>query len=130
MQVLAGVALAIAISAVAYKLLLARFGRQGLLVVSQGVLGLVAAGLVMFVLRTVAEEGWLAIGSSSFIELGWLSDPRAGVLRTVAAVIGIHSTLSLAECVGWLAYVSFASAMIFRDWRTSIVVRWRQAQPL
>jgi high-affinity iron transporter len=69
------------------------------------VLVLVAAGLVMTVLHTAHEAGWLAVGQAQAADLSWLVRPGTPLSALLTGVLGIQPYPAWIEVVGWLAYL-------------------------
>ncbi|SER74781.1 high-affinity iron transporter [Propionibacterium cyclohexanicum] len=73
--------------------------------VTSGFLVLVAAGLVMSVLGTAHEAGWLNAGQQHTVDLSWLSPSGSirGALFT--GVLGIPPDPRLIQVLGWFGYL-------------------------
>ena len=65
----------------------------------------VAAGLVMFGLRTAHEAGWVTVGQGRTVDLSWLTP--AGSVRSalVTGVLGIQPDPRVIEVLGWAVYL-------------------------
>ncbi|MCE3034657.1 iron uptake transporter permease EfeU [Streptomyces sp. CMSTAAHL-2] len=68
------------------------------------VLVLVAAGLVMTVMHTAHEAGWLNAGQAQAVDLGWLVRPGTVVSSLLTGVLGLQPQPVVAEAVAWLVY--------------------------
>lgn len=114
---LTGIAVSIAVGAGLYfgglKLDLSRFFRvTGIFLV------LIAAGLVLNVLRTAHEAGWVNFGQSQVMNLSsWIpEDSLQGAL--VTGLFGIPADPRLVEVLGWLCYtVAVLAAFIWQSRR-------------
>lgn len=69
------------------------------------VLVLVAAGLVVTVLHTAHEAGWLNVGQGSTVDLTWLVQPGSVQSALLTGMLGIQDHPVLIEVIGWLAYL-------------------------
>lgn len=65
----------------------------------------VAAGLVMYALRTANEAGWVTVGQGRTVDLSWFTP--AGSIRSavVSGILGIQPDPRVVEVLGWLAYL-------------------------
>jgi high-affinity iron transporter len=81
------------------KLNLTRFFR-----ITGVVLILVAAGLVMTVLHTAHEAGWVNVGQSQALDLTWLVRPGTVLASLLTGVLGAQPRPTVLESIGWLAY--------------------------
>ena len=68
------------------------------------VLVLVAAGLIMTVLRTAHEAGWLSVGQASPVDLAWLVAPGSVQASLLTGVLGLSAHPTVIEIVGWVGY--------------------------
>lgn len=66
---------------------------------------LVAAGLVVTVLRTAHEAGWITIGQQRTADLGWLAPNGSVRGALVTGVLGIPADPRVIEVLGWLCYL-------------------------
>lgn len=82
------------------KLNLSKFFR-----VTGAFLILVAAGLVVAMLRTAHEAGWLNAGQQKTIDLSWLVKPGTVQSALITGVLGIPADPRLIEVIGWFAYL-------------------------
>ncbi len=82
------------------KLNLSRFFR-----ITGAFLILVAAGLVVSMLRTAHEAGWLNAGQQKTIDLSWLVRPGSVQSALITGVLGIPADPRLIEVIGWFAYL-------------------------
>lgn len=87
------------------RLNLARFFR-----ITGVVLVLVAAGLVMTVLHTAHEAGWVDFGQSQALNLSWLVRSGTVLASLLTGVLGLHPRPTVLESVGWVLY---AVPMVF-----------------
>lgn len=65
----------------------------------------VAAGLVVTMLRTAHEAGWIAFGQQRTVDLSWLAPTGSVQAALLTGVLGIPSDPRLIEVLGWLLYV-------------------------
>lgn len=89
-----------AIYAGGVRLNLARFFRA-----TGVVLVVVAAGLVMSVLHTAHEAGWLDAGQATVADLTWLVAPGSVQASVLTGVLGLQAQPTVVETAGWLAYL-------------------------
>ncbi|MFJ8494519.1 iron uptake transporter permease EfeU [Streptomyces sp. NPDC094038] len=68
------------------------------------VLVVVAAGLVMTVMHTAHEAGWLNAGQAQALDLSWLVRPGTVVSSLLTGVLGLQPQPVVAEAVAWLLY--------------------------
>lgn len=68
------------------------------------VLVLVAAGLVMTLLHTAHEAGWLNVGQRQMLDLSWLVRPGTPLASLLTGMLGIQPFPVVAEVIGWLVY--------------------------
>jgi high-affinity iron transporter len=68
------------------------------------VLVLVAAGLVMTVLSTAHEAGWLNAGQSIAFNMSWLVRPGTVWASLLTGVLGLQPEPTVIEVAGWLLY--------------------------
>jgi high-affinity iron transporter len=68
------------------------------------VLVLVAAGLVMTVLHTAHEAGWVNVGQSQALDLSWLVRPGTVLASLLTGVLGLQPRPTVLESIGWLVY--------------------------
>jgi high-affinity iron transporter len=66
---------------------------------------LVAAGLVLTMLRTAHEAGWIVAGQQRTVDLAWLAPNGSIQAALLTGVLGIPADPRLIEVVGWLAYL-------------------------
>jgi len=66
---------------------------------------LVAAGLVMGVLRTAHEAGWLTIGQAKVADLSWLAPYGSVQAALLTGVLGIRADPRAIEVLGWALYL-------------------------
>ncbi|MDM7855717.1 iron uptake transporter permease EfeU [Cellulomonas alba] len=66
---------------------------------------LVAAGLVMGVLRTAHESGWLTIGQTKVADLSWLAPYGSVQAALITGVLGIRADPRAVEVLGWTLYL-------------------------
>ncbi|GAA2088731.1 hypothetical protein GCM10009840_28860 [Pseudolysinimonas kribbensis] len=66
---------------------------------------LVAAGLVLTMLRTAHEAGWIVAGQQRTLDLGWLAPNGSIQAALITGVLGIPADPRLIEVVGWVAYL-------------------------
>ena len=66
---------------------------------------LVAAGLVLTMLRTAHEAGWIVAGQQRTVDLSWLAPTGSIQAALLTGVLGIPADPRLIEVVGWLAYL-------------------------
>ncbi|WP_051191906.1 iron uptake transporter permease EfeU [Microbacterium luticocti] len=107
-----GIAVAVAVGIGIYlggvRLNLSRFFR-----ITGGFLILVAAGLVMTVLRTAHEAGWLNAGQQQVLDLSWLVRPGSIGSALITGVLGIPADPRLIEVIGWLAYLIPVALVVY-----------------
>jgi high-affinity iron transporter len=65
----------------------------------------VAAGLVVSMLRTAHEAGWLSIGQQHTIDLSWLAPTGSVQAALITGVLGIPADPRVVEVIGWLCYL-------------------------
>jgi high-affinity iron transporter len=65
----------------------------------------VAAGLVVSMLRTAHEAGWLSIGQQNTIDLSWLAPTGSVQAALITGVLGIPADPRVVEVIGWLCYL-------------------------
>jgi high-affinity iron transporter len=65
----------------------------------------VAAGLVVTMLRTAHEAGWIAVGQQHTIDLSWLAPTGSIQAALITGVLGIPADPRLIEVIGWLLYL-------------------------
>lgn len=73
--------------------------------ITSGFLVLVAAGLVMSVLGTAHEAGWLNAGQQQTVDLSWLSPPGSVRGALFTGVLGIPPDPRLIQAIGWFGYL-------------------------
>jgi high-affinity iron transporter len=78
------------------------------------VLVLVAAGLVMTVLHTAHEAGWLDFGQAQALDLSWLVRPGTVLASLLTGVLGLQPRPTVVEGIGWLLYA--VPMVIFVGW--------------
>jgi high-affinity iron transporter len=78
------------------------------------VLVLVAAGLVMTVLHTAHEAGWLDFGQAQALDLSWLVRPGTVLSSLLTGVLGLQPRPTVVEGIGWLLYA--VPMLIFVGW--------------
>jgi high-affinity iron transporter len=78
------------------------------------VLVLVAAGLVMTVLHTAHEAGWLDFGQAQALDLSWLVRPGTVLASLLTGVLGLQPRPTVVEGIGWLLYA--VPMLIFVGW--------------
>ena len=66
---------------------------------------LVAAGLVLSLLRTAHEAGWIVAGQQRTVDLSWLAPNGSVQAALLTGVLGIPGDPRLIEVVGWFAYL-------------------------
>ncbi len=66
---------------------------------------LVAAGLVLTMLRTAHEAGWIVAGQQRTLDLSWLAPSGSIQAALITGVLGIPGDPRLVEIVGWVAYL-------------------------
>ena len=107
-----GVLIAVAIGWGIYvggvRLNLARFFR-----VTGAFLILVAAGLVITMLRTAHEAGWLNAGQQPTVDLSWLVQRGTIQSALITGVLGIPADPRRIEVMGWLAYLIPVSLYVY-----------------
>ena len=81
------------------RLNLSRFFR-----VTGAFLILVAAGLVVSMLRTAHEAGWLNAGQQKTVDLSWLVRPGTVQSALITGVLGIPADPRLIEVIGWIVF--------------------------
>ena len=98
--VLAAAAIGVGIYVGGIKLDLGRFFRYtGIFLI------LVAAGLVLTMLRTAHEAGWIVAGQQRTIDLSWLAPNGSVQAALITGVLGIPGDPRLIEVVGWIVYL-------------------------
>jgi high-affinity iron transporter len=78
------------------------------------VLVLVAAGLVMTVLHTAHEAGWLDVGQGQAVDLSWLVRPGTVLASLLTGVLGLQPRPTVVESAGWLLYA--VPVLVFVGW--------------
>ena len=68
------------------------------------VLVLVAAGLVMTVLHTAHEAGWINVGQATAVDLTWLVRPGTVLASLLTGVLGLQPKPTVLEAIGWIVY--------------------------
>lgn len=68
------------------------------------VLVLVAAGLVMTVLHTAHEAGWINAGQATAVDLTWLVRPGTVLASLLTGVLGLQPKPAVLEAIGWIVY--------------------------
>ena len=68
------------------------------------VLVIVAAGLVMTVLRTAHEAGWLNVGQATPLDLSWLVAPGTVQASLLTGVLGLSAHPTVIEMTAWVLY--------------------------
>ena len=100
---LIGIAIAVAIGYGIYRggvrLNLGRFFK-----ITGLVLVLVAAGLVMTVMHTAHEAGWLNAGQAQAADLSWLVRPGTPLASLLTGVLGLQPQPTVIEALTWLLY--------------------------
>lgn len=76
------------------------------------VLVLVAAGLVAFAAHTAHEAGWLNVAQDQVVDLSGLISPGSIPSALFTGVLGIQPKPTVAEVVGWLAYLVPVAAFV------------------
>jgi high-affinity iron transporter len=98
-----GIVIAVAIGYGIYRggvrLNLARFFK-----ITGVVLVIVAAGLVMTVLRTAHEAGWLNVGQATPLDLSWLVAPGTVQASLLTSVLGLSAHPTVIEMTAWVLY--------------------------
>lgn len=69
------------------------------------VLVLVAAGIVVNVLHTAHEAGWLDAGQQSTVDLSWLVKPGSVQASLLTGMLGLQPHPVAVEIIGWLVYL-------------------------
>ena len=106
--VLAAVAIGVGIYVGGIKLDLGRFFRYtGVFLV------LVAAGLVLSLLRTAHEAGWIVAGQQRTLDLSWLAPNGSVQAALITGVLGIPADPRLIEVVGWVVYLVPVALFMF-----------------
>ena len=99
-----GIAIAVAIGIGIYvggvKINLSRFFR-----ITGAFLILVAAGLVVSMLRSAHEAGWINAGQQRTVDLAWLVQHGSVQAALLTGVLGIRADPRVVEVVGWFAYL-------------------------
>lgn len=72
----------------------------------------VAAGLVMFALRTGHEAGWVTVGQAQTVDLSWLIPNGSVRSALITGILGIPADPRVIEVLGWLAYLVPMLAML------------------
>ncbi|MFJ9392648.1 iron uptake transporter permease EfeU [Nocardioides sp. NPDC101246] len=72
----------------------------------------VAAGLVMFALRTGHEAGWVTVGQGSTVDLSWLIPNGSVRSALITGILGIPADPRVIEVLGWFAYLVPMLAML------------------
>ncbi|TQL69509.1 high-affinity iron transporter [Nocardioides albertanoniae] len=72
----------------------------------------VAAGLVMFALRTGHEAGWVTVGQAHTVDLSWLIPNGSVRSAVITGILGIPADPRVIEVLGWLAYLVPMLAML------------------
>jgi high-affinity iron transporter len=106
--VLVAVGIGIGIYAGGVRINLSRFFR-----ITGAFLILVAAGLVMTMLRTAHEAGWLTGGQQPTVDLSWLVAPGSISAALITGVLGIPADPRVVEVVGWLLYLVPVSLFVY-----------------
>ncbi|WP_460569802.1 iron uptake transporter permease EfeU [Humibacter soli] len=65
----------------------------------------VAGGLVVTMLRTAHEAGWISIGQAPTVDLSWLAPIGSVQAALITGVLGIPADPRVIEVLGWLLYV-------------------------
>ena len=65
----------------------------------------VAAGLVVSMLRTAHEAGWVTIGQQKTLDLSWLAPNGSVQAALITGVLGIPADPRVIEVLGWLLYI-------------------------
>jgi len=78
------------------------------------VLVLVAAGLVMTVLHTAHEAGWVDFGQSQAVNLSWLVRPGTVLASLLTGVLGLQPRPTVVETVCWFLYA--VPMLVFVAW--------------
>lgn len=110
---LAGIAVAVLIGAGIYRGGV-RIDLGRLFFLTSIVLVLVAGGLVAFGLHTGHEAGWIDVGQARLVDLSWLVSPGSVQSALVTGVLGVQPKPTLAEGLGWAAYVMVMLAFVVR----------------
>jgi high-affinity iron transporter len=76
------------------------------------VLVVVAAGLVMTVLHTAHEAGWLLFAQTQALDLSWAVRPGSVQASLLTGVLGIQPKPVVIELIGWLVYLFPALAYL------------------
>jgi high-affinity iron transporter len=79
---------------------------------------LVAAGLVLSLLRTAHEAGWIVAGQQRTLDLSWLAPNGSVQAALLTGVLGIPGDPRLIEVVGWFAYLVPMGLFMFWPQRT------------
>ncbi|MFT4011195.1 MAG: FTR1 family protein [Nocardioidaceae bacterium] len=66
---------------------------------------LVAGGLVVNVLHTAHEAGWLNLGQERAFDLSWLVTPGSVHASLLTGMLGLQPFPTVIEVAGWLVYV-------------------------
>ncbi|HEY9353889.1 MAG TPA: iron uptake transporter permease EfeU [Nocardioides sp.] len=72
----------------------------------------VAAGLVMFALRTGHEAGWVTVGQGPTVDLSWLIPNGSVRSAVITGILGVPADPRVIEVLGWLAYLVPMLAML------------------
>ncbi|MGY0389833.1 iron uptake transporter permease EfeU [Nocardioides sp. WG-D5] len=72
----------------------------------------VAAGLVMFALRTGHEAGWVTVGQGRTVDLSWLIPNGSVRSAVITGILGVPADPRVIEVLGWLAYLVPMLAML------------------
>jgi high-affinity iron transporter len=101
---LVGIAIAVLIGVGMYQGGI-RFNLGRFFQVTSVFLVLVAAGLVMGVLRTAHEAGWLTVGQAKVADLSWLAPYGSVQAALLTGVLGIRADPRAVEVLGWALYL-------------------------
>lgn len=117
---LIGIAIAVAIGYGIYRggvlLNLGRFFK-----ITGLVLVLVAAGLVMTVMHTAHEAGWLNAGQAQAADLTWLVRPGTPLSSLLTGVLGVQPQPTVVEALTWLLYA--VPMLLYVGWPRRPVIR-------
>jgi high-affinity iron transporter len=105
--------------------LFARAQQRSIYVLSEALLTLVAAGMLMSATRAVHDAGWSGAGSRPLIELGYPDGPSGALARVSAGVFGIQPQVTVAEALTWIVY---AGVLVALSWHVSSASLRRRAR--
>jgi high-affinity iron transporter len=109
-----------------FGVLFVRAQQRSIYLLSEALLTLVAAGMLMSATRAVHDAGWSAVGSHPLIELGYPDGPSGALARISAGVFGVQPQVTVAEALTWIVYAGVLVALSWHVSSASLRIRARR----